>query len=84
MADWLEFYANAMEKDNLLSTTAEKLERLPNDEGWTVLARFADGSSRTLRLRHVVLAIGFRGGLPNMHCISGMVRKTVSPCLRTT
>ena len=60
LADWLEFYAKSMELNVWTETTFLGATR--DDDGhWTVRLRRADGSERTMRPRHVVMAIGVSG-----------------------
>jgi putative flavoprotein involved in K+ transport len=61
LANWFEFYADAMELD--VWTGAEFLGGTHDeDEGrWTVRVRRPDGTERTLRPAHVVLATGMSG-----------------------
>lgn len=39
---------------------------------WSVTVRFADGSERVLHPHHLVFAVGFGGGVPNMPVYPGM------------
>ena len=71
LADWLEFYTAAMElnvwtKTTLLSGAYDDAARR-----WTVRLQLADGSTRTMRPSHVVLAAGV-SGLPNIPKLPGM------------
>ncbi len=61
LAMWFEFYAQAMELD--IWTGTELLESAfdDGDKRWTTRLRREDGSVRTLRPRHVVLASGVTG-----------------------
>jgi thioredoxin reductase len=65
LANWFESYAEAME---LNYWTGTEFEGGAYDEAsgrWSVTLRRADGSRRTLRPRHVVLATGV-SGIPNV------------------
>jgi cation diffusion facilitator CzcD-associated flavoprotein CzcO len=61
LAMWFEFYAQAMELN--VWTSTEMIEGAFDDEDkrWTTRLRREDGSVRTLRPRHVVLATGVTG-----------------------
>ena len=70
LATWFEFYAQAMELN--VWTGTELLEAAFDDEDkrWTTRLRREDGSVRTLRPRHVVLATGVTG-VPKMPHLTG-------------
>ncbi|MGY1773731.1 flavin-containing monooxygenase [Blastococcus sp. SYSU D00813] len=66
LADWLEFYASAME---LNVWTGSEMVASEYDEvlgTWTLTIRRADGTERQVRPRHVVLATGVSGTEPNI------------------
>jgi cation diffusion facilitator CzcD-associated flavoprotein CzcO len=70
LADWLELYASAME---LNVWTKTELRQGVYDESaarWTINLSRADGSLRTIRPVHVVLATGVLGE-PNMPALEG-------------
>jgi cation diffusion facilitator CzcD-associated flavoprotein CzcO len=61
LANWFEAYVDAME---LNYWTGTEFERGAYDEAagrWTVVLRRADGSTRTMHPRHVVMATGVSG-----------------------
>jgi putative flavoprotein involved in K+ transport len=65
LADWLESYARTMELN--VWTGTEVIESAHESaDGWTVALRRADGSLRTVRPRHLVLATGVSGTEPNL------------------
>ncbi|GKT81474.1 flavin-containing monooxygenase [Colletotrichum tofieldiae] len=73
LADWLESYAKMMELNiwtntNIQDTNYDDLSKL-----WTIKLRRADGSIRTLRPRHLVLATG-QAGDPIMPTFRGQDR----------
>lgn len=70
LADWLESYANVMELNVWTSTTLQKTEFDEKTKTWTVAVRRGDGSVRTLKSHHVVLATG-QAGDPIMHSFPG-------------
>ena len=70
LADWLESYARTMELN--VWTGTELVESThQGDRGWTVTLRRADGSTRTVRPRHLVLATGVSGTEPNLPDLPG-------------
>jgi cation diffusion facilitator CzcD-associated flavoprotein CzcO len=58
LASWLEFYADAMELNCWTSTEFVSGEYDEKAERWTVKLQRADGTRRSMRPRHVVLAVG--------------------------
>jgi cation diffusion facilitator CzcD-associated flavoprotein CzcO len=65
LANWFEAYVDAME---LNYWTGTEFERGTYDESagrWSVVLRRADGSTRTMHPKHVVIATGV-SGIPNM------------------
>ncbi len=71
LANWLEFYAEAMEVNVWTSTTFLGGEYDDCDKRWTVCLRLADGSTRTMRPSHVVMAVGV-SGIPSIPKFDGM------------
>lgn len=69
LADWLESYAQTMELN--VWTGSELVETSREDDTWTVTVRRADGTLRTVRPRHVVLATGVSGTEPNLPELPG-------------
>jgi cation diffusion facilitator CzcD-associated flavoprotein CzcO len=65
LADWLEFYAETMELNVWTKTSFLGGEYSNLAKRWTVRLRLADGSTRTMRPSHVVLAVGV-SGLPSI------------------
>ena len=71
LANWFEAYVDAME---LNFWTATELESGVYDETkgrWSVVLRHADGSTREIHPRHVVMATGV-SGIPNLPDIPGL------------
>jgi cation diffusion facilitator CzcD-associated flavoprotein CzcO len=71
LADWLEFYAESMElnvwtKTVFLGGEYDKLERR-----WTARLSLADGSTRTMRPRHIIMAVGI-SGIPSISKLKGI------------
>ena len=73
LAGWMEYYAEAMEL-NVWTRTDFIAGDYDHDEGrWTVRVRRADGSERSIRPSHVIMAIGF-SGIPTLPRFEGMER----------
>ncbi len=71
VADWLEFYAQAMDLDIWCATQLEGAEFDPVEKLWTVSLRLADGTARIMKPKHVVSAMGV-SGLPRVPHIPGI------------
>jgi cation diffusion facilitator CzcD-associated flavoprotein CzcO len=71
VADWLEFYAEAMELNVWTGTTFVRGEFDPIEQRWTAQLRLADGGTRIMRPRHMAMAMGV-SGLPSMPKLRGM------------
>lgn len=78
-ADWIEFYAKAMELPVWTSTRFQGAERNKNGDGWTARLQMADGTVRSVHPKHVVLATGGISGrkaypkLPGLESFTGTV-----------
>lgn len=71
LVEWLDVYARCMAINVSMATTLVSA-RYDEDAGrWEVLLQSADGSQRTVRPAHIVLATGV-SGIPNMPKIEGM------------
>ncbi|EPS95850.1 FAD/NAD-binding domain-containing protein [Fomitopsis schrenkii] len=70
LANWLEYYAEAMELNVWTSTSVESV-RLQDDGRYKVVVKKADGTTRTFNVAHVIMALGFGGGVPNMPTFPG-------------
>ncbi len=84
LAHWLESYAFSMELNVWLQTNYESATYDPLEKRWTVRLRRADGSIRTMRPGHLVLAIGVSGtpnlpDLPGKEAFNGIVRHSSQP-----
>lgn len=60
VANWLEFYAEALDLNVWLSSEVLSVSRDEAAQKWHAVVRRADGSERTLVVDHVVLAQGFQ------------------------
>jgi len=67
-ADFLEFYAKALDLNVWTASTIKTAEK--RGEGWQLEVERADGSSRTIAPRHLVIAAG-QNGFPRMPDIPG-------------
>ncbi len=65
IANWLEFYVEAMEIDFWTRTDFEGATYDPAARLWTARLRLADGSLRELRPRHIIMATSV-SGTPNL------------------
>jgi cation diffusion facilitator CzcD-associated flavoprotein CzcO len=65
IANWLESYVDIMEVNFWTRTTFEGAEYDEATQRWSAHVRTADGGARTLRPRHIVLAISV-SGTPNI------------------
>jgi cation diffusion facilitator CzcD-associated flavoprotein CzcO len=72
LAGWLEAYAEAMELNVWTSTEMRRGHYDEESETWTVTLATGDGSGRTLRTRHLAMAIGGSAGVPNMPKLPGL------------
>lgn len=71
LADWFEFYAESMELNVWTSTSFLGGEYDHSDKRWTVRLRREDGTVRTMRPRHVIMAMGV-SGIPSIPKLRGM------------
>lgn len=77
LADWLEFYAEALELNVWTSSVATHAEKDPLSGKWLVTVKRGDGSERIFRVDHLVFALGLGGGSPNIPDIPGRVCDSV-------
>jgi putative flavoprotein involved in K+ transport len=71
LANWFEAYAEAMELNVWTGTECEGGFHDEAQARWSVTLRRPDGSQRTLRPRHIVMATGV-SGIPNVPDIAGL------------
>lgn len=78
-ADWIEFYARAMQLAVWTSTRFEGAERDEVSGDWIARLRLADGTERIVRPKHIVMATGGVSGrkaypkLPGLDSFAGTV-----------
>ena len=65
LANWFEAYVESMELHYWTGTEFEGGSYDENEQRWSVVLRRADGSERTMRPRHVVMATGV-SGIPSL------------------
>jgi cation diffusion facilitator CzcD-associated flavoprotein CzcO len=70
LADWFEFYAESMELNVWTKTVFLGGEYDSAARRWTVRLALADGSIRTMRPRHVIMAVGV-SGIPSIPELKG-------------
>ncbi len=71
LANWFEFYADAMELNVWTGTEIKTGTWDPETGGWEVALRRADGTERVVRPRHLVFATGV-SGIPNRPDLPGL------------
>jgi putative flavoprotein involved in K+ transport len=71
LANWFEAYAEAMELNVWTGTECEGGFHDEAQARWSVTLRRPDGSQRTLRPRHIVMATGV-SGIPNLPDMTGL------------
>ncbi len=71
LASWFETYVEAMELNVWTGTEFETAGYDEADGRWTAVLRRADGTTHTMRPRHVVMATGV-SGIPNLPDISSL------------
>jgi cation diffusion facilitator CzcD-associated flavoprotein CzcO len=71
VADWLAFYAEAMDLNVWTGITFAGGEYDEAARRWTARLTLPDGSPRLMRPRHIVVAMGV-SGIPNIPAIHGM------------
>ncbi|ODU07198.1 MAG: monooxygenase [Pseudonocardia sp. SCN 72-86] len=72
LAGWLEGYAEFMELNVWTGTTFTGADRDEATGAWTVVLTRPDGTERTIRCPHLVLATGGSSGVPNMPELPGL------------
>jgi len=64
LANWFETYVESMELNFWTGTEFESAEYNDQEKRWSVVLRRTDGSRRTMRPRHIMMATG-QSGIPN-------------------
>ena len=71
LANWFEHYAEAMELNFWTGTELVEASFDDDRQIWSATLRFADGDTRTLSPKHIVMATGV-SGIPNMPDLTGL------------
>ncbi|KAE9404770.1 FAD/NAD(P)-binding domain-containing protein [Gymnopus androsaceus JB14] len=66
LANWFESYVDALELNVWTSSLVSNAHQDPKTNIWSVSVTREGGSTRTLRVKHLVFAIGFGDCLPTM------------------
>ncbi|KAF8960044.1 hypothetical protein BDZ97DRAFT_1835231 [Flammula alnicola] len=72
LANWLEYYAEAMELNIWTSSTVMNATQDETTKDWSVTVKKPDGKERVFKVKHIVMATGFRGGQGYMPTYPGM------------
>lgn len=78
LANWLENYADTLELNYWTSSKVVNASQDPNNM-WHVTVQKGDGSARVFVVKHLIFALGFRGGEPYMPQYPGMVTFALMP-----
>ena len=78
IADWLESYAHSLELDVWTSSKVTRASQDPETKKWTVEIERENSDPQTLVVNHLVFALGFGGGTPNMPQYPGAVSALVA------
>ena len=73
----MESYAHALELDVWTSSTVTSASQDLETKKWTVEIERTNGESRSFAVNHLVFAVGFGGGTPNVPQIPGAVGANV-------
>ena len=73
----MESYAHALELDVWTSSTVTSASQDPETKKWTVEIERTNGEPRSFVVNHLVFAVGFGGGTPNVPQIPGAVGANV-------
>lgn len=71
LANWFEHYAEAMELNFWTGTELVDASFDGDRKTWSAILRLADGDTRTLSPKHIVMATGV-SGIPNMPDLTGL------------
>ncbi|TFK35113.1 hypothetical protein BDQ12DRAFT_635350 [Crucibulum laeve] len=72
LANWLESYAESMELNVWTSSTVLNAKQDEDTQLWSVIVKKPDGTERIFTVKHVVFAIGFKGGKGHIPKYPGM------------
>ncbi|OBZ66258.1 putative indole-3-pyruvate monooxygenase YUCCA11 [Grifola frondosa] len=71
VADWLEAYAQSLQLNVWPSSNITRAQWDDTDKKWTVSIACDDGTDRSLRVKYIVFANGFGGGVPSVPDVPG-------------
>ncbi|WP_158635133.1 flavin-containing monooxygenase [Tsukamurella asaccharolytica] len=71
LANWMEFYVDAMDLNYWSSTEFVKGSYDPDSGLWEVLIRTSSGGERVMRPKHVIMATGGLGAQPTVPTLQG-------------
>ncbi|CAN5118844.1 NAD(P)/FAD-dependent oxidoreductase [soil metagenome] len=72
VANWLEFYVDSMDINFWTSTEFVSAEYDDAADQWNATIRQADGTVRVMHPKHVIMATGGVGGVPNIPVLDGI------------
>jgi cation diffusion facilitator CzcD-associated flavoprotein CzcO len=72
VGNWLEAYADFLELNVWTATEIVSAERDEGEQCWHVALRRGDGTERTMRVPHLVAAMGVSGGMPKRPALPGL------------
>ncbi|KAF9522145.1 hypothetical protein CPB83DRAFT_864900 [Crepidotus variabilis] len=72
LANWLESYVDALELNVWTSTTILDAKQDQKSSVWSARVKKEDGSERTLKVKHIVMAFGLKGGTAYVPKYPGM------------
>ena len=73
LANWLEHYVEIMELNVWTSSKVINSTQDPITKLWSVVVKQQNGKERVFKVKHVVLAIGFKGDQWNIPTFPGQV-----------
>ncbi|TFK35618.1 hypothetical protein BDQ12DRAFT_688042 [Crucibulum laeve] len=71
-ANWMESYADVLELNVWTSSKVSNAKQDPDTQLWHVTVQKEDGTERLFKVKHLIFAIGYKGGKPNMPKYPGM------------
>jgi cation diffusion facilitator CzcD-associated flavoprotein CzcO len=72
LADWLECYSKLMELNVWTGTRIAHTHFDETSEEWVVALAMGNNTERTIRCKHLVIAVGVSGGVPRRPKIKGL------------
>ena len=78
-ANWLEFYADALDLNVWTSTTVVNASHEDSCSKWKVTVKRSDGTERVFVVKHLVFATGFGSGGYDLPFYPEMVQQGTAP-----